>query len=180
MSKILPGSEEELHFSICDNIKKMYPDVVFLTDLSGVRLHASIARKVFHLKSSRGIPDLIILEPRGVYHGLLIELKRSDDDLLTKEGNIRKDTHLQEQEKVLEGLEEKGYYASFSCGLEPSIKLIDWYMGLPEFNLLEIAKEAFNLGMSCQIKKQTDLPNTKLVNKILAKRGGLCYADGRN
>jgi len=93
-----------------------------------VKLHKTIAQKIRNLKSSRGIPDLIIPEPIGNYHGLFIEMKRTDEVIFNKDGSLRKDEHLSEQNKIIESLKLKGYYASFACGKTEAITIIRKYL----------------------------------------------------
>ena len=57
----------------------------------------------------KGVPDNFIAEPRGKYHGLFIELKRSKKSLSKKS---------LEQKKWVNSLNEKGYKAVFCYGAE--------------------------------------------------------------
>ena len=66
----------------------------------------------------RGFPDLFLYEPRGDYHGLAIELKVG----------YNKPTN--EQLAWIEELNERGYKATVSNGLESTIKIINKYLEL--------------------------------------------------
>src|SRR5690606_40537563 len=105
-----------------------YPQVLFLSDtIASLRLtgaqkgrNAAIQKKGFHC------PDLLILEPRKGYAGLLIELKVKSP--FKKDGSLRKDDHLEDQHKSITQLNEKGYKALFSWNFEMTKEIIDEYL----------------------------------------------------
>lgn len=113
---------------LCKYVKLQYPDVIFASDLSGVRLPMSLAVKVKDLKCDRGIPDLFIYEPKGYYKGLAIELKATGVRIIKKNGDFISDNHLMEQKRMLERLSEKGYLAVFCVGFEQAKIVIDSYL----------------------------------------------------
>ena len=124
-------SEYSEHKAVCDYIKLQYPKVIFTSDLSGVWLPKGLAKKCKPLKSSRGIPDIIIFEARGGYHGLLIEMKRTGQGIYLKgTGKLKKNKHLQEQAILHWRLKKEGYYCDFAVGFDAAIEIIDWYMKL--------------------------------------------------
>ena len=124
-------SEYSEHKAVCDYIKLQYPKVIFTSDLSGVRLTQGLAKKCKPLKSSRGIPDIIIFEARGGYHGLLIEMKRTGQTIYLKGTTIlKKDKHLAEQAALHRRLIKEGYYCDFAVGFDEGKSIIDFYMGL--------------------------------------------------
>ncbi len=120
--------EESLQTSVCNFIRLQYPNVVFTSEMSGIRLtigQAAIAKKQ---RSGRGLPDLIIFEPKGRYCGMLLELK-----VITpykKNGQLKADKHLHEQVAMMRKLYEKGYYVNFGIGFDDCTKLIKMYMAL--------------------------------------------------
>jgi hypothetical protein len=120
--------EESEHLQICNYIKAQYPDVIFTSDASGVRMPIGLSVKFSKLKSGRGIPDLLILEPRGDYSGLFLEIKRTDEKIFKKDGTLRTDKHLKEQAKILDRLKHKGYATYFAIGTTRAIEIIDDYM----------------------------------------------------
>lgn len=65
-----------------------------------------------------GVPDVFIDHPSGAYHGLRIELKRSDGGKLS-----------QPQRKWLERLNARGYLAVCCHGFEEAKKVIEEYLG---------------------------------------------------
>lgn len=67
----------------------------------------------------KGVPDNFIAEPRGKYHGLYIELKRSKKSLSRKSP---------EQREWIESLNEKGYKAVFCYGAEEAKQAVLEYI----------------------------------------------------
>lgn len=128
-SKIIKNelqSEASIHLQVCQWLKMQYPDTIWTSEASGQRLTIGQALKARKLRSGNGLPDLIILEPRGQYHGLCIELKK--DDPYKKNGELKADAHLKEQDKTLNRLSQKGYYAEFATGFEEAKNLIEQYL----------------------------------------------------
>ena len=123
--------EKDLHLMVCRYIQARYPSVIFTSDPSGMRVTIGL-RVEIKKKRCQGykIPDLIIDEPRGGYHGLRMEIKRSPSELYDRNGNYRKTEHIQEQAKAIDRLKELGYFAAFACGWDECIKVIDHYMKL--------------------------------------------------
>jgi hypothetical protein len=120
--------EYELQKQICRYISLQYNETLFLSDtvasvaltkMQGVR-NKAIQKQGFKT------PDLIILEPKGKYHGLCIELKIKSP--FKKNGELLKSEHLEGQQKSIFNLHKKGYFAKFSWGFEQTRDLIDWYM----------------------------------------------------
>lgn len=119
--------EENLHLAICDYIRLQYPNVLFNSDMSGVKLTMGQAIKAKKLRSCKGFPDLVIYEPRGEHKGLFIELKREGEKIYNKNGGVKSD-HLKDQWAVMEKLIEKGYYCVFAIGFEQAKMYIDNYL----------------------------------------------------
>jgi hypothetical protein len=120
--------EYYLQKQICKYISIQYPEVLFLSDTV-----ASVALTILQgvrnkeiQKESFKCPDLIILEPKGKFHGLCIELKVKSP--FKKNGELKKNEHLEGQQKSLFDLKQKGYLAMFSWGFDQTKELIDWYM----------------------------------------------------
>ncbi len=125
-------TEESIQISVCKYLKLFYPDVIFTCDMAaGMRLTIGQAVKAQKLRSSRGLPDIIILEPRGGelgFAGLCIELKT--EKAANKNGTVKATDHTREQQEVLTRLEKKGYMAKFCIGFEDAKKTIDFYLSL--------------------------------------------------
>ena len=127
---IKPASEKVLHQQVCAWINIQYPKVMFTSDSSGSRvtigLQVEFARK--RCKAYK-VPDLIILQPKSCYCGLIIELKKDGEVLQKKDGELKTE-HLKEQARALLHLAKEGYFASFEVGFDAAIRRIKLYMEL--------------------------------------------------
>ena len=104
--------------------EKKYPELRMLFHIpnGGSRGKAEAGR--FRAMGVRaGVPDLCLPVPRGGWHGLYIELKR------TKGGRVSAD-----QKAWLDALREQGYAAAVCHGWEDAARIILWYIreGMPE------------------------------------------------
>lgn len=127
--------EENIHVAIANYIKMQYPDVIFTSDSSGIRVAMHTAIQMKKQRSVHKLPDLIILEPRKGYHGLIIELKKNKSEYLLKNGSLSQKKHIQEQAATLDLLRNKGYFADFAGGFDDCKWLIDWYLHLFRKNI---------------------------------------------
>lgn len=130
--------EESIHKAICDYLKVQYPNVYFTSESSGVRVPIGLAVKMKSQRSKHKQLDLIILEPKGVYHGLVMELKKDANEILTKSGKYRVNDHVKEQLESIELLRSKGYLALFGCGFHECKRTIDFYMKLKDNETFDI------------------------------------------
>jgi len=121
--------EKQVHAQVCKYIDLVYPDVIYTSDPSGLKTTIGVA---VELKSKRckkyKVPDLIILQPKGQYHGLVLEIKANRIALYTKKGEIKTNKHIKEQRASLDKLNRIGYYATFACGYDEATKIIRAYM----------------------------------------------------
>lgn len=121
--------EEALQLQICGWMRIQHPGIMFTCDLgSGMKMTMWQATKAQHMRSQRGMPDMMILEPRGVYHGLFLELKKKGTRVFKADGSIVADAHIQEQASVLAKLNLKGYLALFAVGFEDATEKINKYL----------------------------------------------------
>lgn len=119
--------EDALQAAVCKYISYCYPKVVFTSDASGVVVSVGQAIKMKRTRSQDKIPDLLVLEPRGQYHGLLLELKVKSPYL--KDGiTLKAGDHLSGQKKTIDKLSAKGYKCQFAVGFDECKKIIDNYM----------------------------------------------------
>ena len=77
-----------------------------------------VARILKAMGLKPGFPDLLILEPKGEYHGLAIEMK------------VGKNKPSENQRKWIYDLMKKGYCALVCYGADDAIKTINTYMSL--------------------------------------------------
>ena len=120
-------SEYSEHKAVANYLKLQYPNIIFTSDSSGIRLSIGNAKKMLALKSNCKIPDLLIFAPNEKYHGLIIEIKRTDEKIYLKDGSLSKSKHIQQQNETLERLSAIGYYAVFGVGFDACKKIIDTY-----------------------------------------------------
>lgn len=129
-TKVKVGKEQDVQIVVSRYIQIQYPDVIFCSESSGIRLNMGQAKR---LKAMRSIdcklPDMLIFEPRGNYKGLFLELKR-DGEKVYREDGAPYAGHVAEQHKTLERLRGKGYHAEFAVGSQDAIAIIDNYMKL--------------------------------------------------
>ena len=121
--------EEAVHIAICDYIRAKYPYAIFTSESSGIRVFWKQAKALKRMRSSAGLPDIMIFEPRKSYYGLFLEVKRENFAVYKKDGGLVSNTHIQEQEDILHRLKQRGYMAEFVRGFEDAKALIDYYLG---------------------------------------------------
>src|SRR5687768_13685955 len=89
VKKTKKGKEKAIHVAICEYVKLAYPNVIFFSDSSGVRLTMGQAMTLKRMRASDvKIPDMIILEPRGEFSGLLLEIKDPEYNPYLKDGSL--------------------------------------------------------------------------------------------
>ncbi len=111
-------SEDRLQSEIVKYIRYKYPKALFCASLGGIFTTPAGARKAIRTGYRKGQPDLFIYEPKGIYHGLAIEIK-------TIKGRATK-----EQEQWITDLQNRGWRAEICKGLPAILDLIDTYMNL--------------------------------------------------
>lgn len=138
-------SEEQIHTQICKYLKIFYPDIIFNTDMSGIKLTTGQAAKAKKLRSSNGFPDIVIYEYgeavkcRGLYKALFLEVKKETP--YKANGELKKMTrretingikvsydHLQRQNEMHIKLRERGYKAEFVWSFDMAKQIIDDYL----------------------------------------------------
>jgi hypothetical protein len=78
-------TEKQIHAQVCRYIDLQYPKVIYTSDSSGVRVSIGMAKALKSIRcKSYKIPDLIIMHPNRLYHGLIIEIKKDLSQILKK------------------------------------------------------------------------------------------------
>jgi len=121
-------TETNLHIKIAYYIRNKYPDTIFTSESSGIKLSIGQAVVLKKMRSGRALPDLMLFEARRGYNGMFLEIKREGTIIYKRSGELKKDQHLKEQEEVLSKLTEKGYFAKFVVGYDDAVALIDYYL----------------------------------------------------
>lgn len=125
----MTNKEQDVQLIVSRYIQLKYPDVIFCSESSGVRLTMGQAKRLKAMRSSDcKLPDMLIFEPRGQYKGLFLELKREGESVFQKDGVTPYAGHVSEQHKTLRRLRDKGYKAEFAIGTDSAISIIDNYM----------------------------------------------------
>ena len=91
------GSEYAIQKEFVRWIRTNHPTVLFCATVGGKRTHLIENVKARATGYNKGVPDLLIYEARGGYHGLAMELKSTSGALS------------EEQKKWLEDLEARKY-----------------------------------------------------------------------
>ena len=106
-------SEQSEQVELVDWLEHTYPYALFTASAGGMRTSIGTAIKMKRAGYRKGCPDILIFEPRGIYHGLMIELKR--------EKNAKKSD---DQIRWIVELATRGYKAEFCFGCENAKSLI--------------------------------------------------------
>ena len=123
------SKEVHLHIALCLYIKETYPNIIFTSESSGIRVPMGQARQLKKMRSCASLPDIWIMEPKKSYYGCFLEVKKEGTTIYKKNGDIRADQHLQAQENILHTLNQKGYFAQFVIGYDQAKAVIDYYLG---------------------------------------------------
>jgi len=119
--------EYNLQKSICAYLNAQYPNVLYLSTGTSLKLTQSQAgRNKAIQKDGFKCPDLLVLFPNYYYDGLAIELKVKSP--FKKDGTLLKNEHLEGQQKAIDELNKLGYYATFGIGFEHCKQIIDEYL----------------------------------------------------
>ena len=124
------NQEEEVQKGVVNYLKLKYPKAKYCASLGGIRTSFKQAVKAKATGYVKGFPDLQICVPMergmhgeggtieggGVYHGLFLEIKKDKKSYPTKE-----------QKEWIAYLNEQGYCARVTKGIDESIQTIDDY-----------------------------------------------------
>jgi len=108
-------------------LRAQYPGVLFHFDSSGLHHTKTQAGMLKAIQKGKGFPDLMILAPRGKYHGLFLEIKTEAARIYTK-SLLPADDHIADQEQWLSALRMNGYDADFARGFDEAKMKIDIYL----------------------------------------------------
>lgn len=126
--------EYELCKDIATYMRAQYPNVLYHYDLAGLNLSRAQAGMMKAIQGIGGFPDLHILEARGVYHGLFLEIKHADAKVFKEDGSLYANPHHYNQSVTHSKLNLKGYLCRFAVGFDDAKKKIDDYLKLDTNN----------------------------------------------
>ena len=107
-------------------IRLAYPELLITTSPAGMIMSAGMAMKMIRMGYQSGTPDLIIMEARGGWFGLLIEVKTGTGDVS------------EEQRRFIHRAERENYVTRISRSVEEIIAAIEDYLVLPRTRTFEI------------------------------------------
>ena len=123
------NQEEEVQKGVVKYLKLRYPKAKYCASLGGIRTSFKQAVKAKATGYVKGFPDLQICVPMergvdgeghtrrgGVYHGLFLEIKKDKKSYPTKE-----------QKEWIAYLNDQGYCARVTKGIDESMQTIDDY-----------------------------------------------------
>lgn len=114
-------TERQIQCDVVHFLRSHPQDILFCATVGGVPCSRVSRGRMVASGYEKGIPDLIIYEPRGGFHGLFIEFK-------SKTGRISP-----HQDQWLQRLSARGYYTSVQRDQGSAIQLISTYLWHTEF-----------------------------------------------
>lgn len=115
--------------SFCDYLRLAHPDLLFMSDTIGnVKLNGSQASRNSRIQCQKfKCPDVIIFEPTEKFKGLFLEFKKSTP--FKKDGvTLLSNEHVKAQQKSINDLKERGYYACFVWSKDMAIEILEKYL----------------------------------------------------
>lgn len=112
------SSEHDEQAKLVARVHAFYPDVVLAAVPNGGLRDKRVAIRLKAEGVLRGFPDLVLMEPRSVFHGAVIEMKRDEGSILSKD-----------QVKVLKSLRRNGYHVIVGHGVEDAWPQVEEYLG---------------------------------------------------
>lgn len=89
---------------------------------AGMYLSMIQARLISRYRSGSGLPDIVVFHRTNDYVGFAFELKKQSP--YKKNGQLKKNQHLYQQNEVLKKLRSIGWYAEFIWDLEQIKKVL--------------------------------------------------------
>lgn len=122
-------AEYDIQLLCLEWLEAAHPDVIYRTDMGGVKLPIGLARKSAALQKFRGYPDVSIDHAVGGYHGLKVELKQPGE-VLGKNDNLLATNRIHhiEQAAILIQLAERGYAVDIAIGYDSFVATVQSYM----------------------------------------------------
>lgn len=120
--------EEALHKMICNYITLQYPDIIYNSDMAGVKLTMGQAKKASKLRSDKGFPDIFIYHTNHTFSGLFLEVKKETP--FKKNLQLKSSDHLKQQQNIHKKLRRLKYTGGFVWNFEEAKQIIDNYMSI--------------------------------------------------
>lgn len=127
------NEETDLQSKCCKDLREYYPKTLFISDFAaGLYLSDFLA----NIRASQACLDkyldLTIMEPRGGYFGLIIEIKTIKGNPFKVNGvDLLSNPHNEAQFESIKRLCSLGYLSLFGVGYEHIMKIAHQYMNMP-------------------------------------------------
>ena len=112
-------TEQEDQIAFVEWFRLKYPKLKLAASANGGYRRLLEAKKLKEMGVSAGFPDLAILSPKRIYHGLYIEMKKKEKGKLSWQ-----------QIDWINYLRDQGYKAEVAYGLDEAIKITEEYMNI--------------------------------------------------
>ncbi len=112
--------EHDIQVALVGLLESIEPTPLYSATVGGVRLAIHTAKKMKEAGYSKGVPDMLVYEPRGMYAGLAIEVK-------TEKGRAS-----DEQKEWIRNLNNRGWRAEICKGFDECADVICEYFDLYE------------------------------------------------
>jgi len=112
--------EHDIQVALVGLLESIEPTPLYSATVGGVRLAIHTAKKMKEAGYSKGVPDMLVYEPRGMYAGLAIEVK-------TEKGRAS-----DEQKEWIRNLNNRGWRAEICKGFEECADVVCEYFDLYE------------------------------------------------
>jgi len=122
-------TEQQLAQKLSNYMQLKHPTQLFHFDTGAdIFTNKTSAMRMSKLqgKNSKGHPDFILYLPTKKYGALFIELKITSP--FKKDGTLKKNKHLETQNKYHQILRNKGYKVEFGTGFDECVKIIEDYI----------------------------------------------------
>jgi hypothetical protein len=98
------------------DVQLFYPDLLFTISPAGFIMSAGMAMKMKAMGYRSGTPDILFLEPRSPYHGLLLEFKAPGKTLQPK------------QIEFIKLAEARGYLCRMCTSAKEALLILEVYL----------------------------------------------------
>ena len=109
--------EHQIQVSCVRWFRYKFPHCLLYAIPNGSKRNVIVASKLKSEGVTAGVPDLFVAEPKGIWHGLYVEMK-----------NGKKGVISENQKKIMRALSIKGYKCIVCRSFDDFMKFVDEYM----------------------------------------------------
>lgn len=118
--------EQYEHVALCNWLKIQYPKLLWWHTPNEGRKTPFERYLSSKMGTKKGVSDFLIIEKKGGFDGLVIELKAVGINVFKK----NKTCYYPEQEQFLKDMAQRNYYTCFCIGFDEAKSVITNYMNL--------------------------------------------------